>query len=97
MYAKGAPINLEYNLKLHIKNSFYVGTDIRLKDAIALIAGVTILGKAQIGYSYDFVTFPLSTFQKGTHEITLAYKTNLEPNKKYRKGDGFQHQRYFLF
>jgi len=97
MYTKGSPINIEYNLKLNIKKSLYVGTDIRLGDAIALQAGFRLMDKIQIGYSYDFVTFPLSRFQAGTHEITLIYKSNIQPDNKYHHANDFQHQKYYLF
>jgi type IX secretion system PorP/SprF family membrane protein len=97
MYAIGSPINIEYNLKLHLKKSLFVGTDIRMQDAIALMIGYTFLGKAQIAYSYDLVTFPLNSYQKGSHEITLAYKSNLEPDKRYNKNNDFIHQKYNLF
>jgi type IX secretion system PorP/SprF family membrane protein len=97
MAATGAPLNIEYNLKLNMKKVFFVGVDFRMKDAIAALVGFQFLGKAQVGYSYDFVTFPLGTYQKGSHEITLCYKTNLEPDSKYRKNNDFIHQRYFLF
>ncbi|HEV7230585.1 MAG TPA: type IX secretion system membrane protein PorP/SprF [Bacteroidia bacterium] len=97
MYATSSPINIEYNLKLHMKKSIFIGADIRIKDAIALQAGVTIIGKMQIGYSYDIVTFPIGSYQKGTHEITLAYKSNLERDRKYNRNNDFVHQRYYLF
>ncbi len=97
MVATGSPLNIEYNIKLNMKKVFFVGLDFRLKDAIAAMVGIQFLGKAQVGYSYDFVTMPFSTYQKGTHEITLAYRTNLEPDNKYRHNNDFIHQRYFLF
>jgi type IX secretion system PorP/SprF family membrane protein len=97
MYAKAAPINIEYNLKLNLKKKVFVGTDIRLGDAIALQAGVIIMSQIQIGYSYDFVTFPISRYQQGTNEITIVYKSNIQPENRYRHSNEFQHQKYFLF
>jgi type IX secretion system PorP/SprF family membrane protein len=97
MYSKGSPINIEYNLKLNMKKLVFIGADIRLGDALAVQAGVIIMGMIQIGYSYDFVTFPISRYQAGTHEITIVYKTNLHPDNKYHHGNEFQHQKYYLF
>ncbi len=97
MYNAASPINIEYNLKLNIKKVVYIGTDIRLGDAIAIQGGWVLMGKIQIGYSYDFVTFPLGSYQKGTNEITIVYKTNVRPDGRYRHNNEFVHQKYFLF
>ena len=97
MYSPASAIGIEYNLKLNMKKLLWFGTDIRIGDAIALQGGFIIINKIQIGYSYDFVTFQLNSYQHGTNEVTLTYKTNLEPDSKYRRVNEFVHQRYFLF
>ncbi|HXC03711.1 MAG TPA: type IX secretion system membrane protein PorP/SprF [Bacteroidia bacterium] len=97
MYSSASAIGLEYNLKLNMKKMLWFGLDIRLGDALAFQGGVILMDKIQIGYSYDFVTIPLNSYQKGTNEVTLVYKTNLEPDSRYRKNNEFVHQRYNLF
>ncbi|MFI5148684.1 MAG: type IX secretion system membrane protein PorP/SprF [Bacteroidia bacterium] len=97
MYSSASAIGIEYNLKLNIKKTMWFGIDVRLGDALALQGGVILMDKIQIGYSYDFVTIPLNSYQRGTNEVTLAYKTNIEPDTKYRRTGEFVHQRYNLF
>jgi type IX secretion system PorP/SprF family membrane protein len=97
MYSAASAIGIEYNLKLNMKKLIWFGVDVRLGDALALQGGFILIDKLQIGYSYDFVTMPLNSYQRGTNEVTIAYKTNIEPDSRYRKNNEFIHQRYNLF
>lgn len=94
-YVSGVPFLFDYTLRLHIKKQLLVGGSIRFGDAIALQLGYTIQDKVQIVYSYDFITSPLRKYQKGTHEISLIFSSNLGTDKKKRGFNGrFLKQRF---
>jgi type IX secretion system PorP/SprF family membrane protein len=94
----GSPLLLDYNLRVHYRELFFLGTALRLKDAVALQTGVTIKKMVQIGYSYDLVVSRLHKTQSGSHEVTLAFRSNLfMENKRRGKLDEFAKQKYNLF
>jgi type IX secretion system PorP/SprF family membrane protein len=93
-YTKGAPIVLDYTLRLHYKGLFFVGASIRLRDAIALHLGVTILQDFQVSYSYDILIGPLRNYSSGSHEIMLIYSSNIFHTKHGKVSDKFLHQKY---
>jgi len=99
LYAQANPMMIDYNLRLHYQQKVFGGISIRLKDAIALHVGATILEKFHISYSYDIVTSHLRSFQSGSHEIMLAWSSNIGMDKK-KKYDvsRFKQQKYgFMF
>ncbi|MGZ3884901.1 MAG: PorP/SprF family type IX secretion system membrane protein [Bacteroidia bacterium] len=97
LYTSGVPFYFDYTLRLHVRNKFFGCASIRLKDAVALGFGVTIQNNLQIAYSYDIVTSPLRQYQKGSHEISLVFSSNLGKDQK-RRGGGlngkFLHQKF---
>lgn len=95
VFVPGVPISFDYTLRLHMKKQLIAGFSFRLGDAIALQLGYTIKEKIQITYSYDFVTSPLRKYQKGSHELTLIFSSNMGTDKKRRGADKrFLKQRY---
>jgi type IX secretion system PorP/SprF family membrane protein len=99
LYVEANPMFLDYNLRLHYMQKVFGGISIRLGDAIALHMGATIKENFQISYSYDLITSPLRSFQAGSHEIMLAWSSNMGLDKK-RKGNTnrFKKQKYgFMF
>lgn len=95
VYVPSVPLSFEYNLRLHMKKQLMAGLDFRFNDAIALQVGYTIKDYLQISYSYDFVTSPLRTYQKGSHEVMIIFSSNLGTDKKKRGFNGrFLKQRF---
>lgn len=95
LYTAGVPFYFDYTLRVHVRNKFFFGGSIRLKDAVALHAGVTIQNYLQIAYSYDIVTSPLRTYQHGSHELSLVFSTNMGRDQKKRGLNGkFLHQKF---
>ncbi len=95
VYVNGVPFSFDYTLRLHMKKALIAGFSFRLNDAIALHLGYTIQEKFQISYSYDIVTSPLRKYQKGSHEISLIFSSNMGTDKKRRGLDKrFTKQRY---
>ncbi len=95
VYVPSIPFSFEYNLRVHLKKQLMAGLDFRFNDAIALQLGYTIKNYLQISYSYDFVTSPLRTYQKGSHEIMIVFSSNVGRDKKRRGFNGrFLRQRF---
>ncbi|MGZ4033978.1 MAG: PorP/SprF family type IX secretion system membrane protein [Bacteroidia bacterium] len=97
-YVKGAPMNLDYTLRLHYKETVFVGVSVRLHDAIAFHIGYTFFGSYQVSYSYDFLINGLRSYSSGSHEIMIAVSHNIFTQKRGRVNDKFLHQKYgYLF
>jgi type IX secretion system PorP/SprF family membrane protein len=93
----GAPLLVDYNLRIHMKEQLFGGLSVRLKDAVALQAGYTWKKQLQIGYSYDFIVSRLRPHQSGSHEVVLIYRSDIFNNKRKNNLDEFLRQKYDLF
>lgn len=97
-YVNGAPMNIDYNLRMHYREKFLVGAAWRLKDALAPQIGIVFLNKFQFIYSYDLVISRLRKYNSGSHEVMLGYRQNFGRGKNdYRNYDIFQKQKFNLF
>lgn len=95
---KGLPITINYNLRLHIREKIIAGVAWRLRDAVALQAGMVFLNDYQFVYSYDLGISRLRGGHSGSHELTLGYRFDFNKRGgKYKNFDSFQKQKYHLF
>lgn len=95
VYVAANPMTIDYNLRIHYKQKVFGGVSLRLGDAIALHAGFTFLNDFQFSYSYDIVTSVLKAYESGTHEIMLAWSSNLGADKRKKYDSGrFKRQKY---
>ena len=94
-YVPGVPFSFDYTLRFHMKKQLMAGLSFRVNDAIVLHLGYTLKDNFQIAYSYDVVTSPLRTYQKGSHEIKLVFSSFMGTDKKKRGFNGrFLKQRF---
>lgn len=93
-FVSGAPFMIDYNVRLHIKESFFVGAGWRLKTAIIGQVGYTFNNMAQISYSYDYSTNNLKYFNSGTHEISLVYTYDKSSRKGRNRNSRFLKQKF---
>ncbi len=82
------PLYLAYSLRVHVKEKFYAGFSLRLKDAVSIDLGYTIKDNFEICYSYDFITSALSHYTSGTHEFGIIWSAD-NIGKKEHRGDSF--------
>ncbi|RME18553.1 MAG: type IX secretion system membrane protein PorP/SprF [Bacteroidetes bacterium] len=96
MTGKAMPLFLDYSLRLHIRKTLIVGGSIRPGNAFAFHAGLNVMDKFQITYSYDLLVSKLRTAQKGTHEVNLVFSINKNTNnlKKGGVNSKFLRQKY---
>jgi type IX secretion system PorP/SprF family membrane protein len=98
LYVIGLPMTINYNLRVHYKEKITAGVAWRMRDAVALQAGLVFLDNFQAIYSYDVGISRLRKGHSGTHEIMLGYRLNIGGSKGGYKGfQDFQRQRYHLF
>ena len=84
-YVKNAPIQFEINNNLYYKNMFWIGAAYKHSYAIATNAGITILDKYDIGYSYNFKTSGIGPYVGTTHEVMLNIKLGVKKKKEKEK------------
>jgi type IX secretion system PorP/SprF family membrane protein len=97
-YVDGLPITVNYNLRLHIREKIIAGIAWRMRDAVALQAGMVFFNDYQFVYSYDLGISKLRGGHTGSHEITLGYRFDYNKRGgKYKNFDSFQKQKYHLF
>jgi type IX secretion system PorP/SprF family membrane protein len=78
---EGAPLGMDLNANLIIKEIVFLGASYRSGDATSVLAQLQLTPRWQLGYSYDFTVSGLNRFSKGSHEIMLNYRVNLFPEK----------------
>jgi len=93
-FVQGAPLMVDYTMRLHIRERMFAGVSIRLRDAIALQVGYSFANHYQVSYSYDFLVSKLSKYSSGTHEIMIAFSHNIWGDKRGRASKRFLRQRY---
>lgn len=97
-YVNGAPFNLDYTLRLHVREQFFGGISLRLRDAVAIHLGVSFLEAFQISYSYDLLISKFRNQSSGSHEVMLVFSSNIFNKRHGRISDKFLRQRYgYLF
>ncbi len=72
-YTNPLPLGFDLNVKLQYQDLLWGGASYRYQDGFAVMAGLNISNKFNIGYSYDMQTSNLNTVSKGTHEILVGF------------------------
>lgn len=78
---QGAPVQLDINTNLYIKDILSVGIQYRTSAAMAAMAEVQISPQVRMGYSYDRSTTKLVKFNSGSHELMLRYEFGFKKGK----------------
>jgi type IX secretion system PorP/SprF family membrane protein len=72
---EGAPVELDLNANVLIKDVVWVGLSWRSFDSLDGLLQMQITDQFQVGYSYDFkTTSDLSRVNSGSHELMLNYR-----------------------
>ena len=75
-YASPAPISVDANLKLALKERIWLGASYRHDDSFSAMAGFNVSKLLNITYAYDFTTSQLNKVSYGSHEIVLGLQLN---------------------
>lgn len=76
-----APLELDINLNVLLKERFWIGLSLRPQYGIVFMTQYLINDKMRVGYSYDYGMNSIGTIGKGTHEIMLGYDLNFKGAK----------------
>ena len=69
----GAPLSYDMNANIMYNDKIEFGLGYRLEDAISGVVNFNITPVLKIGYSYDYNTSNLNSFNTGSHEFILLY------------------------
>lgn len=70
----GAPLIADLSVSALFNNKFSLGLAYRWDDSVSGMFGFQLSEGLLVGYSYDFTTTKLNSFNSGTHEIMLRYE-----------------------
>ncbi len=77
----GAPIELDVNANLLVKDFWWIGAGYRSGDAITFLTSFQLTRQLRFGYSFDYTTSALQNYSNGTHEITLGYDFSFDKKR----------------
>lgn len=96
-YNKSVPLMVDYTLRVYLYEKFITGASIRLRDAIAIHAGITS-SNMQITYSYDILINKFRNYSSGSHEIMLKFNfKGKDQEKNGPRATRFAKQKYSFF
>ncbi len=72
-FVPNAPGQLDININFLFVERFWVGVMYRPTSAWGILLQVNITQQLRFGYSLDFSTYELQTYNNGTHEFMLSY------------------------
>ena len=70
----GAPIELDLNLNIWLKDLIGIGGSYRTGDAFIGMIEIQATDNLRFGYAYDMPFTPLKYFTRGSHELMLRYE-----------------------
>jgi type IX secretion system PorP/SprF family membrane protein len=76
-----ATSTIDANISLLYNKVVWGGVSYRHGDAMVAMAGVELKNGLKIGYSFDFVTNKIGTYNRASHEVLLGYCFNLNTDK----------------
>jgi type IX secretion system PorP/SprF family membrane protein len=78
-YTRPTPAQWTLMLKGTFDNKYWLGLIFRTQDAVGISAGMTIRGRLNIAYGYDYAIGGLRSYSSGSHEIVISF---VLPNKR---------------
>lgn len=78
---QGAPIQVDLNANLWIKDKFSIGAQYRSSSSLAAMMEVQVSPQIRMGYSYDRTITKLANFNSASHEIMLRYEFGFQKDK----------------
>ena len=73
----GAPLSLDITANVLINEKLEAGLGYRLDDAVSALVNFRVAPDLRIGYSYDFTTSNLGSYNSGSHEIFILFNVDL--------------------
>lgn len=70
----GAPAQFDFTTNFLIADRVWLGAMLRTGESFGFLAQWIITDQLRFGYSVDFITSELSSYQNGTHEVMISYE-----------------------
>lgn len=70
---EGAPLSLDINANLLLRERIWVGAMYRLGNGIGLMAQYQFNEQFRAGYAFDLTTTRIGAYNAGTHELMISY------------------------
>ncbi|MGG9971196.1 PorP/SprF family type IX secretion system membrane protein [Ferruginibacter sp. SUN002] len=67
------PTQVDLNVKAMFRNAYWLGASYRGKYGFAAMAGLNVLNRFTVSYSYDYSTTAIHTVSNGTHEVIVGF------------------------
>lgn len=77
----GAYSQLSINALLQYNKKIWGGVSWRTDNAIVGVLGIELFNWVKVGYSYDFVTSDLMSYNNGSHEIMMGFSFDVKKEK----------------
>lgn len=77
----GAPVSVDANASFLFYDKLWLGAMVRMGDAIGMLVQFQFNSQMRAGYSYDYTTSKLNSYNSGTHEIMLGYDLSFSKEK----------------
>jgi type IX secretion system PorP/SprF family membrane protein len=78
----GAPVELDLNLNVLLRDVVWVGASWRTFDSFDALLQLQLTEQFQVGYAYDFATTTdLKRVNGGSHEVMINYRMTFTKNK----------------
>ena len=78
---QGAPVEVDINANLLVKETLWVGMSYRSFDALSWLVELQATPKFRLGYAYDMTVSPLRQANSGSHELMLNYRLSFKKSK----------------
>ena len=78
---QGAPVEVDINANLLIKETLWVGMSYRSFDALSWLVELQATPRFRLGYAYDMTVSPLKQTNSGSHELMLNYRLSFQKSK----------------
>ena len=73
---KGSPLSFDVNASFLLKEKLWLGGTYRLKEGFCANVEFKVTNNLMLGYSFDFTTSDLSSYNYGTHEVFVSLDLN---------------------
>jgi type IX secretion system PorP/SprF family membrane protein len=70
---EGAPLSLDLDVDLLLRDRIWFGAMYRLGNAFGLMAQYQVNEQLRVGYAFDLTTTRIGAYNAGTHEIMVSY------------------------
>lgn len=75
-YTNPIPVQWTGMIKATFNKKYWVGLLYRSDDAIGISMGMEVKERFSVGYGFDYTLSKLSSYQAGSHEVTLSFIIN---------------------